>query len=50
MKEKKMSALQYIRQQIPFSVKEWKELSDRDKEELKMWAVEEMDALGIEHV
>jgi len=49
-KDKKISALQYLKQELDFKVAEWGQLSDKDKEDLKRWAIEEMDILGIPHL
>ncbi len=44
-----MSALQYLKRELNFKSVEWIELTEEDKEDLKRWAIEEMDVLGIAH-
>ena len=38
------SPLTYLKQQLSFTVKEWNELTDEDKAQLKAWAAEEIAA------
>ena len=40
-------ALKYLMQELKFTTSEWTQLSDKDREELKQYATEEMDALGL---
>lgn len=42
-----MSPLAYLRQELKFTAQEWGTLSETDKQTLKQWAVEEMEALGL---
>ena len=46
-----MSVLQYLKQELGSSasdfMNEWKRLSDEDKSDLKEWAAQEMDILGV---
>ena len=41
---KKLSPVMYLKKQLNFTSKEWLELTDFDKKELKAWAQAEMDA------
>ena len=42
-----MTRVAYLRQELKFTAKEWNELSETDKVDLKSWAEEEMKILGI---
>ena len=50
MPSDRISALQYLKRELKFSVGEWGKLTEEDKETLKRWAVEEMDVLGVPHI
>jgi hypothetical protein len=39
--------LQYLMQQLAFKTGDYAALSDKDKDDLKVWATEEMDFLGM---
>lgn len=43
-----MTRVKYLRQQLGFTAAEWNELTEKDKEDLKLWAEEEMKLCGIE--
>ncbi len=43
-----MTRVKYLREQLGFTAKEWNELTDSDKEDLKRWAEEEMKLCGVE--
>jgi len=43
----KLSPLQYLKKELNFKSKDWVALSDTDKEDLKRWAREEMEVLGV---
>jgi hypothetical protein len=40
--------LAYLMKQLGLTAKDWTGLSDRDKDDLKRWAAEEMAALGVD--
>lgn len=42
-----MTRVAYLRQELRFTAKEWNELTEGDKMDLKRWAEEEMELLGV---
>ena len=42
-----MSVLAYLKRELAFGLSEWTKLSDADKDDLKRWAREEMEVLGV---
>ena len=43
----KLTPLMYIKRELNFSFAEWKELTEKDKIDLRAWAEEEMGVLGV---
>lgn len=43
-----MTVLNYLRQELNFELREWKDLPQADKDTLKVWAEQEMRVRGIE--
>lgn len=43
----KMAPLAYLKKELGFTLPEWQKLGESDKETLKNWAIEEMNALGM---
>ena len=45
-----MTRVAYLRQELGFTAKDWNELTDSDKDDLKKWAEQETQLLNLWYV